>query len=288
MSTHICKNLSFLLFLSIVGAFITGCRKEQKQIAKNDIQFDSIKIDKTYHLLDNPKNPNCNLQIDFIFPANYKDKETLKKIQEQFVYTYFGDKYDTLPPRDALTKYTEAYMESYKKLENDFKNETEKDKNASVETWFSYYEITSGKIAFNKDNFLSYIIKTENYTGGAHGSHAINNHVISLPSGKMLTEEDIFIDNYQDELARLLVEHIAKQNKVEDPKELENIGYFSVDEISPNGNFLIDERGITYTFNEYEIAAYVVGVTNVFLPFEELQSLIRTDGPLSKFITPNL
>ena len=104
----------------------------------------------------------------------------------------------------------------------------------------------------------------------------------------MLTEEDIFIGNYQDELSRLLVKHIAKQNKVEDPKELENIGYFSVDEISPNGNFLIDDRGITYTFNEYEIAAYVIGVTNVFLPFEELQSLIRADGPLSKFISPNL
>ena len=54
------------------------------------------------------------------------------------------------------------------------------------------------------------------------------------------------MDNYQDNLARILVDQIAKQNNVSDAKELENIGFFSVDEIFPNGNFLVDETGITY------------------------------------------
>lgn len=84
---------------------------------------------------------------------------------------------------------------------------------------------------------------------------------MNLKTGKPITEEEIFVDNYQDNLARILVDQIAKQNNVSDAKELENIGFFSVDEIFPNGNFLVDETGITYSFNEYEIAAYVVGVT---------------------------
>ena len=63
------------------------------------------------------------------------------------------------------------------------------------------------------------------------------------------------MDNYQDNLARILVDQIAKQNNVSDAKELENIGFFSVDEIFPDRNFLVDETGITYSFNEYEIAA---------------------------------
>ena len=74
----------------------------------------------------------------------------------------------------------------------------------------------------------------------------------------------------RDSLAQILIDHIAKQNKVENPKDLENIGFFSVEEIFPNGNFLVDEDGITYTFNEYEIAAYVVRETNVFLPLSLL------------------
>ena len=56
---------------------------------------------------------------------------------------------------------------------------------------------------------------------------------------------------------------------------------FSIDEIFPNGNFLIDDNGITYTFNEYEIAAYVVGATNVHLPYEEIQYLLKKESPIA-------
>ena len=97
----------------------------------------------------------------------------------------------------------------------------------------------------------------------------------------VVTEKEIFTDNYEDELAKVLVAAIAKQNQVNDVKALENIGFFSVDEIFPNGNFSIDETGINYTFNEYEIAAYVVGVTNVHLPFGEIQHLLRKESPIA-------
>mgnify|MGYP001702308260 FL=1 len=151
-------------------------------------------------------------------------------------------------------------------------------------SWFSYYEMSSDDIAFNQDDIISYTVSFENYTGGAHGAHSYNNHVVNLKTGKPITEEEIFVDNYQDNLARILVDQIAKQNNVSDAKELENIGFFSVDEIFPNGNFLVDETGITYSFNEYEIAAYVVGVTNVPLPYKEIRYLLRDDSPISQLI----
>ena len=125
------------------------------------------------------------------------------------------------------------------------------------------------------------IVNFENYTGGAHGAHAYNHFVIDLKNGKKLKEEDIFIDSYQEQLAAILVAQIAKQNNVTDPKELENMGFFSVDEIYPNNNFLIDETGITYTFNEYEIAAYVVGPIHVHIPFEDVQLLLKQDSPIA-------
>ena len=65
---------------------------------------------------------------------------------------------------------------------------------------------------------------------------------------------------------------------------MENIGFFSVEEIFPNGNFLVDGDGITYTFNEYEIAAYVVRETNVFLPYAEIQYLLKKESPIAKLI----
>ena len=252
MSTQISKSLIALFFL---GMFVTGCNTNIKQTADNDIKFDSIRVDKTYHLLDNPDNPNCNLQLSFTYPA--------------------------------VAKYTKDYLNNYKELEADFKAELKKKDDLPVGAWFSYFEMSSDEIVYNQNDILSYTVSFENYTGGAHGSHAYNNHVINLKTGNAITEEDIFIENFQDSLAQILIDHIAKQNKVENPKDLENIGFFSVEEIFPNGNFLVDGDGITYTFNEYEIAAYVVRETNVFLPYAEIQYLLKKDSPIYQLTMDN-
>lgn len=281
MKTQFCKGILSLLFLS---ALITGCNTGTKKVAENDIQFDSISVEKAYHLLDNPDNPNCNLQIKFVYPAKFANKEILKSVQQHFVSSYFGENYEDLTPQEAVVRYTEDYLKAYKELEPEFKSEVENADEQPVGAWFSYYEMSSDDIAYNQNDLLSYTVNFENYTGGAHGAHTFNNHVLDLKTGKALTEEDLFIENYQDSLAKILVDQIAKQNNVTDPKELENIGFFSVDEIFPNNNFLVDETGITYTFNEYEIAAYVVGAVRVHLPFNEIQYLLKKDSPISSLI----
>lgn len=278
METQFCKSIIAIFIISILTA---GCNTGTRKVAENDVAFDSISVEKSYHLLDNPSNPNCNLQIKFVFPAKYADSEILKRIQEQFVAAYFGENYEGLTPKEAVAKYTEDYLAMYKELEPDYEAELGKADEQPVGAWYSYYEMSSDNVSYNRNDLISYTVNFENYTGGAHGAHTYNNHVLDLKTGIPLTEQDIFVENYQDSLAKMLVDQIAKENNVSDPKELENIGFFSVDEIFPNNNFLIDETGITYTFNEYEIAAYVVGAINVQLSYKELQFLLKKDSPIS-------
>lgn len=278
MKTQLCQKLVVLFLISV---FVSGCNIGTKKTTDNDVTFDSISVDKTYHLLENPENPNCNLQINFTYPAKYDNKDILKKIQQQFVYSYFGDGYENLSTEEATAKYTEDYLNNYKDLEDEYKAEVAKADETPVGAWFSYFEMSSDDIAYNKNDILSYTVNFENYTGGAHGAHSFTNHVIDMKTGNLIKEDDIFIEGFQEDLAQILIDRIAKQNTVENPKELENIGFFSIDEIFPNGNFLIDDNGITYTFNEYEIAAYVVGATNVHLPYEEIQYLLKKESPIA-------
>ena len=278
MKTQLCQKLVVLFLISV---FVSGCNIGTKKTTDNDVTFDSISVDKTYHLLENPENPNCNLQINFTYPAKYDNKDILKKIQQQFVYSYFGDGYENLSPEEATAKYTEDYLNNYKDLEDEYKAEVAKADETPVGAWFSYFEMSSDDIAYNKNDILSYTVNFENYTGGAHGAYSFTNHVIDMKTGNLIKEDDIFIEGFQEDLAQILIDRIAKQNTVENPKELENIGFFSIDEIFPNGNFLIDDNGITYTFNEYEIAAYVVGATNVHLPYEEIQYLLKKESPIA-------
>ena len=122
---------------------------------------------------ENPENPNCNLQIKFVYPAKYTDPGILVKIQKQFVEDYFGENYSALQPKEAVDAYTNDYIVAYKDLEPEFKENLEKTNGESVGAWYSYYEMSSDVIRYNKRNLVSYTVKFENYTGGAHGSEPL-------------------------------------------------------------------------------------------------------------------
>ncbi len=278
MKTHLYKTFAALLFS---GLLLAGCNTRTKT-AENAVAFDSLRVDMTRHLLDGHDNPHCNLRMDFTFPVKFADKEILRKIQHKFAKDYFGEDYAELPPKEAADKYVEDYLESYKSLENEYKEEMKRDDGMPVEAWYSYYETSSNEITYNSNDILSYTVCVEGYTGGAHGSHSTTNHSLSLKTGEEITEDDLFVDGYRSELALILVDKIAGQNNVANAKDLEDIGFFSVDEIVPNGNFLIGEEGITYTFNEYEIAAYVVGATSVLIPYGELRHILKDDCPVAQ------
>jgi hypothetical protein len=268
MKTRIYGVLILLVF------FITDCQTKTKKI--NDIRFVTADLEKTYHLMENPENPDCRIQLSFTYPQEYGDREILGKIQTLFVSSYFGEAYETYSPQEAVARYTEDYINTYKEeMEKDFREEMEESGEIPSNPWFSRYEISSGEIVFNRDNLISYTVSIESYTGGAHGSHSVIHRVIDLKTGVFVTEEELFIEGYEKELTQLLVNGITAGKQLKDPKELEDIGFFSVDEIYPNGNFLIDETGITYSFNEYEIAAYVVGIVDVHIPYEKIKHLLR-------------
>ena len=286
MNTKIKFTVSILLCMLI----ITGC-KFKKGIdaeAENDIKFETVTVNEKYYLLGDTTNPYCTLESSFTFPSEYKDEEILRKLNRHFIESFFGfDAYtekDTAltTPKRVMDNYVQKYIADYKELENDFITEAEvNEEKPSQESWYAYYEISSNEILFNKSDLISYIVSVEYYTGGAHGGQGYNNHVLSLKTGKEVSESDIFIDNYEDSLAFIIVYTLALDHNVENTGELENKGFFNIEEIYPNGNFYVDEDGITYTFNVYEIAPYALGKIDVFLSYEKILHLLKKNSPIA-------
>ena len=65
-------------------------------------------------------------------------------------------------------------------------------------------------------------------------------------------------------------------------EELEDLGFFGVQEIVPNRNFLLTEKGITYTYNKGEYSAYQLDAPEVFIPYSAIRSLLRENTPAAK------
>ena len=273
---------SCLLFI-----LLTGCKPSASSLpeTENPVTFDTLTVYETYYLLGDTLNPCCLLEAFFIFPSGYNDQQILDKLQRQFINDFFGEETRFITPQDAMNNYVAKYIADYKELEADFISETETTgEKPSKESWYEYYEMSSNEIVYNKCNLLSYTTSVEYYTGGAHGGHGFNNHVLFLENGEALEEDDIFIQGFQDELAQIMVDIIASDNHVTELDELEDLGFFNINEIYPNNNFYVDGEGVTYTFNEYEIAAYSVGSVDVFIPYDKIRRLLLENSPVSPLV----
>jgi len=272
-------SLKSIVLFCLTGLFI-GCNPNSKNDLDNKIQFDSLLVDKSYHLSGIATNPKCSLQIRFVYPDDYSDKEILRLLQQEFVSGFFGDEYISLTPQEAAEKYARDFIEAYKAEEENYKIELENHGPGTMELWYSYNETSNNQIVYNRKDMISFVVYKDCYYGGAHGAHTYINRTIDLKTGLQISENEIFVDDYQDDLAKIIVDEIALSNQV-NVSELENIGFFNVDEIYPNKNFYVDETGITYIFNEYEIAAYVVGPVSAAIPYEKIRHLLRKETPVS-------
>ncbi|MDR3062073.1 MAG: DUF3298 and DUF4163 domain-containing protein [Dysgonamonadaceae bacterium] len=270
----------FFVSVSIIG--LSGCKRNAK-VVDNPITFDSLLLAETYYLNSDPEQPSCNLQVNFVYPKEYKDKKILGKMQILFIDKVFGKNYIDQTPEIALQNYKDSYIENFKQFErrtgeSDFlENDEMKD-----ETGFSYYKKLKNSIPFSKNNIISLLVESNIYEGGAHGSHSIYGYVFDLTQGSFIMEQHIFTENYKKPLSSIIRAKITKANDLKEPRELEEIGYGSIEDIVPNGNFIIDKEGITYYFNENEIASYFMGITTVFIPYREIMNYLRKDSPVGK------
>jgi hypothetical protein len=284
-----------ILFASIFifsMLLFTHCDRKIKRV-DNAIHYDSIQVAETYYLFQDTINPGCNLQIRFVYPDSADSH--LRTLQHIFVEKIVGESFRNLDPQKAIEAYSEQYIQDFKQFESPEKfrsltepdpytNETEEKSEYEKEIGFFYYTLLSNKIVYNQNNFVSFIVENENYEGGAHGSKSIYGYVVDLNTEELLTEDAFAGNNYKKNLASVLAQKIAEANGLERVNQLENIGYTSIEDIVPNGNFTIDSKGITYYFNEYDIAAYFIGITKVFIPYEELKIYITNENPISSLV----
>jgi hypothetical protein len=278
------RTILILLAGAFSLLFTMSCKPKFKPV-DNAVRFDSLRIAETAHLFNDTAKPGCNIQIDFIYPDS-ANAHTLNKLQSLFVEKMFGESFKNINPKQAAADYTQQYIADFKQFENPVIDTTYQDEENQYvdETGYAYYTRLKNTILYNQNGFLSFTVESCVYEGGAHSSKSISGYVYNLATGELLQEDQFSGKNYPRNLAGILAHKLAEANGLKGPEELENLGYVSPDDIAPNGNFTIDNKGITYYFNEGEIAGISDGVIKVFIPYDQLDVCVVKDSPLAPFV----
>ena len=280
------KNSIYSFFsVSCICLFVlaTGCKPFSGTV-DNAIRFDSLQVSETYHLFNDTTKPSCHVEICFVYPDS-SNEDKLNALQSLFVETIFGESFKELSPGQVAKEYAKQYINGFKQIENQPVDTAvaEGESRYEHETGYTYYRILRDSILYNQNGFVSFFVEVTDYEGGARCLKSVYGYVVNLSTGALLQEDHFSGTNYRQNISCILADKIAEANgsKVE---ELENLGFNSLCDIAPNRNFTIDNKGITYYFNENEIAGFKEGIIRVFIPYNELKVYLTKDSPIASLI----
>lgn len=272
-------NMYSIAALLLTTLLMSSCHNTSKQGAQSawGLAFDSIQANRTEHLFGDTAKPACNLALNLAYVSQAKEGKLQDSLNSYLLSFSLGASYAALPPQEAAEKYTDNYITRYRsELEPMYlKDEAEHPDGEGIGSWYSYYKMVTSRIQRCEGVLLTYRSYYEEYTGGAHGMYMTSFLNIDLRSLTPVRLDDLFVEESDDELSDLLWNRLMKDKNAKTREELYDMGYASTGELTPTENFYIDEEGITFYYNVYDIAPYAMGPLTITLSRDEVSHLVN-------------
>ena len=276
------QNVSLLAFLLTASVFFASCHNSANKRAADALGFDSLRVNQTVHLFGDTTKPACNLIVNLAYAATPADSTALRdSLNAYLLATCLGHKYVGMAPAEAVKQYADSYIAKYRELEPLYEQD-EKENAENTGAWYSYYRQVEGHVQLCTDEVLVYRVDYNEYTGGAHGNYLTTFLNLDLKTLCPLRLDDLFDAEYQEPLTDLLWEQLAEDIGVSTRQEAEDLGYGSTGELTPTENFCLGQEGITFHYNIYEIAPYVMGATEITLPWQRISHLLGERNDIIK------
>jgi len=235
---------------------------------KTPLTFSEATVNKTFALSDNADSPKSEVKMQVLYAANNDGRAKLinNAIEEEFFMM------TNLTMQQAVDSFANGRGNSYRK---DFRELYEKDKNSEERgAWFdNHYDIKT-RTEQNADTIVNYIAEIETYEGGAHGLFTKGVINFSTNTGKPVTLTEVLLPGYEKRLNEILLDKLIKQTGSKDINGLKEKGYLYSMDMGPSQYYLINDKGITFIYNQYEIAPYSTGITELNLNWDELEDII--------------
>ncbi len=260
----------FLFFFLICA--LSACRneKENKQAKAHvtvvdtlSYTYDSVVVYSKNVIKSTAKTADTT-KASISFPI-FKD-ETLNNYLKTQVTSYIS-------PEEKSTSY-QYIADSFVKGYDDFYKENK----SSNQYWFLIIDLN---VINQKANYIALQYLHSDFSGGAHP-----NTNFSLINYNPKTNVAITLDSLIDpsNKAKLIskAEAIFRKNEKLTPNEtLTGKYFFNDDKFSLPENFYVNDKGLVFLYNPYEIKAYVEGTTELTIPFAALKDIAKPNTILT-------
>ena len=128
---------------------------------------------------------------------------------------------------------------------------------------------------------LSLALDETNFMGGAHPNSSRTLVSLNPGTGAPYSLKDLLAGDFQAKLNELGEKVFRAVREIPAGQGLEAAGFdFGGGPFRLNDNFAATPEGLMFFFNSYEIGPYVMGPTEVLIPYTQLKGMMRSRGPL--------
>jgi hypothetical protein len=173
---------------------------------------------------------------------------------------------------------TYSNIESYAKgFMTDF-DSFQKENPDRIQTWFLNINT---KVIRQKPKYIAFYTTYINFSGGAHPNSAFIYRNYNPVTHQPITLDSLLLPGSKDKLNALAEKIFRKQEKLTPNQSLKNNYFFEKDTFKLNDNYTINDEGLLFLYNPYEIKAYAYGITKLLIPFSELKDIASPGSLLS-------
>lgn len=188
--------------------------------------------------------------------ANYSEKENVKLYIPSIMD---GDK-------KIINKLNADFKVSVLTKVKDFKAIISEDSRPNIKEMSSF--AANYTVKYNKNDILSIAETGYQYTGGAHGITWRSSKTIYLPTGHVYNLGEIFKAGF--DYQTFLNTKIKEQLKARGWE-----GHASFEGVNKDTSYFITEEGLVIYYQPYEIAAYVFGMPEFFIPIDDVRDNLQ-------------
>lgn len=251
----------FALFLLLIS-----CR----QTDENYVEFKSADVDRTVALSSDANSPVCTVHLNMTYAteANGHKAEVINgainsKLLEQ---EHDGS------VENAANVFADEYIKKYKTLLPLY-NQDRAD--STKRAWYEYHYVITTSTQMGNKNTIVYLATVDYYEGGAHSTNQLLPMNFEAKTGRLLKLEDIFVDGFELELTKILLEALKEKTGTSTIMQLQEQGYLRPMALYPTENFILGDETITFVYNPSEIAAYDIGAIELIIPYTDMEKIIR-------------
>lgn len=130
------------------------------------------------------------------------------------------------------------------------------------------------------DKYITYTLTTDFYLGGAHGSYEVSGQTFRKQDGRRIGWE-ILNNDKEEDIQQLLKDGLKEYFEVSDEEAfqscfLNEADYYYVP--LPKCPPLFTQEGILVQYQQYEIAAYALGLPGFTIPYDRIRSCLNITG----------